>query len=50
MAENKKNLVVRIDEELHQRLKLHCVEEKTSIKEMVIKLITKELEEPKERK
>lgn len=50
MAEGKKNLVVAIDEELHQRLKVHCVEQKTSIKEMIIKLISKELEESKERK
>ena len=50
VAEGKKNLVVSIDEELHQRLKVYCVEEKTSIKEMIIKLISKELEEAKERK
>lgn len=45
MAEGKKNLVVSIDEELHQQLKVHCVEQKTSLKEMIIKLISKELEE-----
>lgn len=45
MANGKKNLVVSIDEELHQRLKLHCVEQKTSLKEMIIRLISKELEE-----
>lgn len=50
MADGKKNLVVTIDEELHQRLKVHCVEQKTSIKEMIIRLISKELEEAKERK
>ncbi len=53
MAEGKKNLVVTIDEELHQRLKVHCVEQKTSLKEMIIRLISKELEEAeraKERK
>ncbi|MCM1181245.1 MAG: hypothetical protein NC347_13375 [Clostridium sp.] len=50
MADGKKNLVVTIDEELHQRLKLHCVEQKTSLKEMIVKLISKELEEAKERK
>lgn len=53
MVEGKKNLVVTIDEELHQRLKVHCVEQKTSLKEMIIRLISKELEEAeraKERK
>ena len=53
VAEGKKNLVVTIDEELHQRLKVHCVEQKTSLKEMIIRLISKELEEAeraKERK
>ncbi len=50
MTEGKKNLVVSIDEELHQRLKVYCVEKKTSIKEMIIKLISKELEEAKEGK
>lgn len=45
MIEGKKNLVVSIDEELHQRLKVHCVEQKTSLKETIIKLISKELEE-----
>lgn len=50
MIEGKKNLVVSIDEELHQQLKIHCAKEKTSIKEMIIRLITKELEKTKERK
>ncbi len=50
MAEGKKNLVVTIDEELHQRLKVHCVEQKTSIKEMIVRLITKELEEAEKAK
>ena len=47
MTEGKKNLVVNIDEELHHRLKVYCVEQKTSIKEMIVKLISKELEEAK---
>lgn len=50
MAEGKKNLVVSIDEELHQRLKMHCVEQKTSLKEMIIRLISKELEETEKTK
>ncbi len=48
MAEGKKNLVVSIDEELHQRLKMHCVKQKTSLKEMIIKLISKEIKEVEE--
>ena len=50
VAEGKKNLVVTIDEELHQTFKIHCTEQKTSIKEMIIKLISKELEEAQERR
>lgn len=50
MAEGKKNLVVTIDEELHQKFKIHCTKQKTSIKEMIIKLISKELEEAQERR
>ena len=50
VAEGKKNLVVSIDEELHQRLKMHCVEQKTSLKEMIIRLISKELEETEKTK
>lgn len=50
MAEGKKNLVVTIDEELHQKFKIHCTEQKTSIKKMIIKLISKELEEASERR
>ena len=48
MTEGKKNLVVSIDEELHQRLKVYCVKQKTSIKEMIIKLISVELEKTEE--
>lgn len=47
MAEGKKNLVVTIDEELHQRLKVHCAEQKTSIKDMIVRLINEELEQGK---
>ena len=50
MAEGKKNLVVTIDEELHQKFKVYCTEQRITIKEMVIKLILKELEEAKEGK
>ncbi|MCM1220020.1 MAG: hypothetical protein NC548_36575 [Lachnospiraceae bacterium] len=49
MAEGKKNLVVAIDEELHQQLKVYCVEQKTSIKDMIIKLISEELERSKQK-
>lgn len=50
MTEGKKNLVVSIDEELHQQLKIHCVEQKISIKEMIIMLITKELKQNKQKR
>ena len=49
MADIKKSLVVRVDENLHQQLKVYCAEKKTSISEVVIGLITKELT-TKERK
>lgn len=47
MEDGKKNLVVTIDEELHQRLKVHCAEQKISIKDMIVKLINEELEQRK---
>lgn len=49
MTEGKKNLVVTIDEELHRKFKIHCTEQKTSIKKMIIKLISEELDGTKER-
>lgn len=49
MPEGKKNLVVTIDEELHQRLKVHCAEQKTSIKDTIVKLINEELERGKQK-
>ena len=50
MTDGKKNLVVTIDEELHRQFKIHCTEQKTSIREMIIRLISRELEENSERK
>lgn len=50
MLEGKKNLVVSIDEDLHQKLKIYCAEEKTSIKAMVSRLIVEELERVEERR
>lgn len=47
MEEGKKNLVVTIDEELHQRLKVYCAEQKISIKDMIVRLINAELEQNK---
>jgi len=49
MTEGKKNLVVTIDEKLHQQLKVYCAEQKISIKDMIIKLINKELKQNKKK-
>lgn len=49
MTEGKKNLVVTIDEELHQQLKVHCAEQKISIKDMIISLINEELKQNKQK-
>lgn len=49
MADGKKNLVVTIDEELHQRLKVYCAEQKTTIKDMIVRLITTEIEQDKQK-
>ena len=49
MVEGKKNLVVTIDEELHQRLKVHCAEQKTSIKDMIVRLINEELKQNRQK-
>ena len=50
MLDGQKNLVVSIDEDLHQKLKVYCAEEKTSIKEMVSRLIVEELKRVGERR
>ena len=50
VSEGKKNLVVTIDEDLHQKFKIYCTEQKMSLKEMIIKLISTELKEANERK
>ena len=49
MSKGKKNLVVTIDEELHQQLKIHCAEQKTSIKDMIARLINEELKQNKQK-
>ena len=49
MKEGKKNLVVTIDAELHQRIKVHCAEHGISIKGMLIRLINEELEKDKQK-
>ena len=42
---NLKNLLLQIPEELHKKLKLQAVKEGTSMKEIAIKAIKKELKE-----
>lgn len=45
MAENKKNLVIRVDEDFHQNLKLYVTLKKTTLQDYIVNLITKDMEE-----
>lgn len=47
MAANKKNLVVKIDEELHKKMKLHIVAQGITIQEYIETLIKKDIEKEK---
>lgn len=49
MKKGKRNLVVTIDEELHHQFKVHCAEQKESIKDTIIRLINEELERGKQK-
>lgn len=49
VTNGKKNLVVTIDEKLHQRLKVYCAEQNTTIKDLIIMLINNELEQNKKK-
>lgn len=45
MAENKKNLMIRVDEDFHQKLKLYVTLQKTTLQDYIVSLITKDMEE-----
>lgn len=47
--ENNKNLVVRINDDLHKQLKVYCAEKKISIRDFITNLITNELKKTDER-
>ncbi len=49
MAKGEKNLVVSIDEDLHHKLKVYCAEQKITIKDLIMKLIVREIEQSQKR-
>lgn len=50
MTDNKKNLVITMNEDLHLKFKIYCTKKRKSMKDMIIDLISRELDEVQERK
>lgn len=45
MAENKKNIVLRVDPEFHQKVKIHVTMAGTTLQDYICGLIEKDLEQ-----
>lgn len=45
--EKLRNIVLRVDNELHKQIKLHVIEQESTIQEYVVGLIKKDLEKNK---
>ena len=50
MKDNKKNLMLRVNPELHQKIKLHVVMNNTTIQDYLLGLIEKDMEKNEENK
>ena len=48
--ENKRNIVVRVDNEFHRQLKIHLATKNITLQNYVTDLIRKDLEKEKEKK
>ena len=47
---NFRNIVLRVDNELHKEIKMHVIEEETTLQSYVVGLIKKDLEKAKKQK
>jgi len=45
--DNKKNIVLKVDEDFHQQIKLHVTINKTTIQSYIVELIKKDLDQSK---
>lgn len=50
MKDNKKNLMLRVDPELHQKIKLHVVMNHTTIQDYLLELIEKDMKQNENKK
>ena len=50
MKDNKKNLMLRVNPELHQKIKLHVVMNNTTIQDYLLGLIEKDMAKNEENK
>lgn len=49
MAENKKNIVLRVEPEFHQEVKLYVTANNTTLQDYIVGLIKKDLEQKKQK-
>lgn len=45
MAENKKNIVLRVDQNFHQQVKLHVTMNNTTLQDYIVGLIKQDMEQ-----
>lgn len=50
MNNDRKNIVIRTDSELHKQVKIHATELGTTVQDYVLQLIVKDLEKNKQRR
>lgn len=50
MIDNKKNIVLRVDPDFHQQVKLYVTINKTTLQNYIVELIKKDMEQHKEEK
>lgn len=44
MSDNRKNIIIRADQELHQKIRVHVAMTNTTIQDYIVNLIKKDLE------
>lgn len=49
MADNKKNIVLRVEPEFHQKIKLYVTANNTTLQEYIVGLIKKDQEQKKQK-
>lgn len=49
MADNKKNIVLRVDQDFHQQVKLYVTMNNTTLQDYIVGLIKKDMEQNKDK-